>query len=79
MEKNGTTEVGDQGRQRSGEPPEGAILTLAELATWLKISRATAWTIVMVRDQITYTCVGDRGIRLKKEAVDAYLTSRRNA
>lgn len=60
-------------RQEAGDPPTGQYLTLQELAAWLKISRASAWSLVMERGEIPYLRFGDRLVRLEREDVEAYL------
>lgn len=60
-------------RQKPGEPPEGDYLTIQELATWLKISRGSAWSLVMERGEIPHSRFGDRVVRLARADVEAYL------
>ena len=60
-------------RQKAGDPPQGDYLTLQELASWLKISRATAWNLVVERGEIPYSRFGDRIVRLARVDVEAYL------
>ncbi len=59
--------------QEAGDPPQGDFLTLQELASWLKISRATAWNLVVERGEIPYSRFGDRIVRLARADVEAYL------
>ena len=60
-------------RQKAGDPPQGEYLTLQELASWLKISRASAWNLVVERGEIPYSRFGDRIVRLARADVEAYL------
>ena len=60
-------------RQKAGDPPHGDYLTLQELASWLKISRASAWNLVVERGEIPYSRFGDRIVRLARADVEAYL------
>ncbi len=60
-------------RQEAGSPPQGDYLTLQELASWLKISRASAWNLVVERGEIPYSRLGDRIVRLSRADVEAYL------
>ncbi len=60
-------------RLEAGDAPKGQYLTLQELAAWLKISRASAWSLVMERGEIPYLRFGDRIVRLEREDVEAYL------
>jgi len=60
-------------RQAMGGPPEGDYLTLQEFADWLKISRGSAWSLVMERGEIPHLRVGDRIVRLARTDVEAYL------
>lgn len=53
--------------------PEGDYLTIGELATWLQISRGSAWSLVMERGEIPYLRFGDRIVRLARKDVEAYL------
>ncbi len=59
--------------QKAGDPPQGDYLTLQELASWLKISRASAWNLVVERGEIPYLRFGDRIVRLARADVEAYL------
>ncbi len=65
--------VVEPAHQGTGEPPSGDYLTLQELANWLKISRGSAWSLVMERGEIPYLRVGDRIVRLARTDVEAYL------
>ncbi len=60
-------------QQKAGNPPEGDYLTLLELASWLKISRASAWNLVIERGEIPHLRFGDRIVRLARADVEAYL------
>ncbi len=60
-------------RQEAGDPPQGDYLTLQELASWLKISRASAWNLVVERGEIPYSRFGNRIVRLARADVEAYL------
>ncbi len=62
-----------QERHGSGEQPAGEYLTIQELATWLNISRGSAWSLVMERGEIPYLRFGDRIVRLARADVEAYL------
>ncbi len=53
--------------------PEGDYLTIGDLATWLKISRGSAWSLVMEKGEIPYLRFGDRIVRLARTDVEAYL------
>jgi len=57
-----------------GEAPEGDYLTLRDLADWLKISRGSAWSLVMEKREIPYYRFGDRAVRLQREDVEAYIS-----
>lgn len=57
----------------SGEPPTGDYMTIQKMATWLKMSRGSAWSLVMERGEIPYYRFGDRVVRLARVDVDAYL------
>jgi len=56
----------------SGEPPRGDYMTIQEMATWFKMSRGSAWSLVMERGEIPYYRFGDRVVRLARVDVDAY-------
>ncbi len=60
-------------RQRAGGSPEGEYLTLGELAAWLKISRGSAWLLVVEKEEIPYLRFGGRIVRLARADVEAYL------
>ncbi len=60
-------------QQKAGDPPQGDYLTLQELATWLKISRASAWNLVLERGEIPHSRFGNRIVRLARADVEAYL------
>ncbi len=62
-----------QAERQPGEPPKGDYLTLQELADWLKISRGSAWSLVMERGEIPYLRFGDRIVRLARTDVEDYL------
>lgn len=47
-------------------------MTIQELATWLKMSRGSAWSLVMEKGDIPYSRFGDRVVRLAREDVDDY-------
>ncbi len=53
--------------------PEGDYLTLQELASWLKISRGSAWSLVMEKGEIPHLRLSDRVVRLARADVEAYL------
>jgi excisionase family DNA binding protein len=53
--------------------PEGDYLTLQELASWLKISRGSAWSLVMEKREIPHLRLSDRVVRLARADVEAYL------
>ena len=57
----------------SSVAPEGDYLTLQELADWLKISRGSAWSLVMEKREIPYLRLSDRVVRLARTDVEAYL------
>ena len=68
------------GRWGTGEPAEGLCpaklgeyLTLQELAGWLRISRGSAWSLVMEKGEIPYLRFGDRIVRLARVDVEDYL------
>ncbi len=56
-----------------GEAPKGDYLTLQELADWLRMSRGSAWSLVMEKGQIPYYRFTDRVVRLARVDVEAYL------
>ncbi len=60
-------------RQETGGSPQGDYLTLLELASWLKISRASAWNLVVERGEIPHLRFGNRIVRLARADVEAYL------
>ncbi len=60
-------------RQKAGDPPQGDYLTLQELASWLKISRASVWNLVVEKGEIPHLRFGDRIVRLARADVEAYL------
>ncbi len=69
-------EVSEQAvRRGTGEPPAklGEYLTIQELAEWLRISRGSAWSLVMEREEIPYLRFGDRIVRLARADVEDYL------
>ncbi len=59
--------------QGTGGPPEGEYLTLGELAAWLKISRGSAWLLVVEKEEIPYLRVRNRIVRMARADVEAYL------
>ncbi len=74
MDEQGSTSVSAvQGQHGLGQPPEGDYLTLQELATWLKMSRGSVWSLVMEKGEIPYYRFGDRVVRLARTDVEAYL------
>jgi len=60
-------------RWGTGGPPKGEYLTLQEMADWLKISRGSAWSLVMEKGEIPYLRFGDRIVRLARKDVEDYL------
>jgi len=55
--------------------PEIKILTLQEVATRLGISYAAARSLILYDNAIPYFKVGSRGIRVKAEDLEKYITS----
>ncbi len=53
--------------------PEGDYLTLRELALWLKISRGSAWSLVMERGEIPHYRFTDRAVRISRRDVEDYI------
>lgn len=68
--------VSEQAGRQPGEPPAklGEYITLQELADWLRISRGSAWSLVMEKGEIPYLRFGDRIVRLARTDVEAYLS-----
>ncbi len=60
-------------RRGTGEPPSGDYLTIGELATWLRISRGSAWSLVMEKGEIPYYRFTDRAVRLARKDVEEYI------
>ncbi len=65
--------VVEPAHQGTGEPPSGDYLTLQELANWLKISRGSAWSLVMEKREIPYYRFTDRAVRLARKDVEEYI------
>ncbi len=53
--------------------PEGDYLTLRELASWLKISRGSAWSLVMERGEIPHYRFTNRAVRIARQDVEDYI------
>lgn len=53
--------------------PQSEYITLQQLATWLSISRTTAWSIVIEREDIAYVRLADRVVRIARKDVEDYL------
>lgn len=60
-------------RQGMGGSPEGDYLTLGELATWLKISRGSAWSLVMQKAEIPHYRFTNRAVRIARRDVEDYI------
>ncbi len=65
--------VAEPARRGTGEPPSGDYLTLQELADWLKISRGSAWSLVMERGEIPHYRFTDRAVRLARTDAEEYI------
>lgn len=52
-------------------------LTIGEVAQWLRISRGSAWAIVMERREIPHVRLSDRVVRIARADVEAFVASRR--
>lgn len=68
-------ETAQDGRGRGRTDEEDEYLTIGEFAAWLRISRGSAWAIVMERRQIPYVRISERVIRLARRDVEAYVAS----
>ncbi len=74
MDEQGSTSVSAVQEQHGlVQPPQGDYLTLQEIATWLKMSRGSVWSLVMEKGEIPYYRFGDRVVRLARTDVEAYL------
>lgn len=52
-------------------------LTIGEVAQWLRISRGSAWAIVMERREIPHVRLSDRVVRIARADVEAFIADRR--
>ncbi len=66
-------EISGQAERQPAEPRKTEYITIRELAAWLRISRGSAWSLVMERGEIPYLRFGDRIVRLARADVEAYL------
>ncbi len=75
MARDVSGEDSEQAGRKPGEPSSfaGEYITLQEMADWLRISRGSAWSLVMERGEIPYLRFGDRIVRLARTDVEAYL------
>ena len=66
-------EISEQAERQPAEPVTTEYITIQELAAWLRISRGSAWSLVMERGEIPYLRFGDRIVRLARADVEDYL------
>ncbi len=66
------------GREHGAFGENHEYLTIGEFAQWLRISRGSAWAIVMERREIPHVRLSERVIRLARRDVEAYVASRRS-
>ena len=66
-------ETSEQAARKPAEPPTTEYITIQELAAWLRISRGSAWSLVMEKGEIPYLRFGDRIVRLARADVEDYL------
>ncbi len=71
--KDGSVEVSAHAGPQPDEPPRGEYVTLQEMAEWLRISRGSAWSLVIEKREIPHLRFGDRIVRLARKDVEAYL------
>lgn len=60
-------------RRESGGPPSGDYLTLLEMANWLKISRGSAWSLVIEKGEIPHYRFAERAVRVARRDVEDYI------
>lgn len=66
-------EISEQAERQPAGPVTTEYITIQELAAWLRISRGSAWSLVMEKGEIPYLRFGDRIVRLARTDVEAYL------
>ena len=66
-------EISEQAARKPAGLPTTEYITIQELAAWLRISRGSAWSLVMEKGEIPYLRFGDRIVRLARADVEDYL------